>query len=96
MLTDTDEHTFTFSSPVMSGQCHENGTVCCVYSQENTLPSLWNLRFGACKYLCLGHKETIKARAEIDCLFSLVFKFVSLSMKLNSRHTSQIFGEPIR
>lgn len=42
MLTGIHEHTFTFFSPVMSGQWHENGTVCCVCSYKNTIPSLQN------------------------------------------------------
>lgn len=66
MLTDKHQHTLTFSSPVMSSQCHENGTECCVFSQENTIPSLRNLRFRVCKYLYLDHKENIRARAKTD------------------------------
>lgn len=86
MLTDIHQHTFTFSSLVMSGQCQENGTVCCISFQENAIPSLQNLRIKVCKYLYLEHKKTIKTRTKTD--YFLIFKFVSLSMKLNSHNTS--------
>lgn len=69
MLTDIHLHTSTFSSLVISGQCHENGTIGCVCSQEDTILSLQNLRIRVGKYLYLDHKKTIKARAKTDCLF---------------------------